>query len=108
MNRQHWSGLPQRTTLPRSARSSRRSVPSVRPVIVRIACNKRGADGAGPGRRRAFRPALFLALAAGLLAGLAAPVLAQGNAERGRLVANAAGCVSCHTDYEKQGQPYAG
>lgn len=54
-----------------------------------------------------FRPVLILALVAGLIAG-AGVARAQGNAEQGRVVANAAGCVSCHTDYEKQGAAYAG
>ncbi len=38
----------------------------------------------------------------------ASSTFATGTPERGRLVANAAGCVSCHTDYEKQGAAYAG
>ena len=37
-----------------------------------------------------------------------APGLAQGDAKRGEYLANAAGCLGCHTDNKKDAVPYAG
>lgn len=93
---------------PRSAHSSRRLVPSVLPAIARIECNKRKVAASGPEPRRGFWPVVIPAIAVALWVAALVPAQAQGNAERGRTVANAAGCVSCHTDYARQGEPYAG
>ena len=48
----------------------------------------------------------FAALLAILLA--STPALAQGDPKRGLYVANAAGCIGCHTAETKDAAPYAG
>ena len=53
---------------------------------------------------RAFLAAVFFALLSGAQGG----AFAQGDAKRGAYLANAAGCVGCHTEGKKDATPYAG
>src|SRR5204863_8529694 len=66
--------------------------------------------GVVPKQESARCPTLLPFVAGLVVAALIAPAAAADGdiVERGAYLANAADCVSCHTDVEHGGQPYAG